>query len=135
MKRSLTILVTALFLASVPALAANSNVGVLINLGLPSPTAPVVPIAPAQVKVLPTPGPSLDLGVPYDLVSYDDRYYARQAGRWFTSRHANGPWQQTTWSVLPSQIRHQFETARDQRPVVYGEDSGGSQGNNRTVGE
>ena len=128
MKTPLTILVTAVLLTSVPAPAATSNFGVLINLGPPVPAAPVAPMASAPVKVIPTPGVSLEVGVPYELTSYGDRYYARQLSKWYSSRYSNGPWQPISWSVLPVGIQHQFEAVRDQRPVVYGEDDEGSQG-------
>ena len=131
MKRSLIVLAAAAIFASIPALAANSNFGVLLNLGPPVPSVPIEPKTRTPVKILPTPGSSLESGVPYDLIFYDDRYYARQEGTWFSGRHSNGPWQAITWTNLPAPIQHQFEAIRDQRPVVYGEDDSG----NRSKGE
>ena len=122
MKRSLTVLAAALFLASVPALANSSTFGVMVNLGLPLPVRPIVAMAATPVRVLPAaPGISLERGIPYDLVSSGNRYYARQDGEWFCSNSSNGPWQPTTWRYLPEQIRHRYETVRERHPVMYGE--------------
>ena len=126
MKRSTPILAAVVILASTPVPAANSNFGVLINIGTPSP--PLVPIEPktaTPVKAPTTPGLPLEVGVPYDLVPYDGRYFARQKGKWFTGTHTNGPWQPITWKELPARVRQQFESAREQQSVVYGEDDGG----------
>ena len=122
MKRSLTVLAATVILASVPALANSSSFGVMVNLGLPLPVVPIVAMASAPVRVFPpAPGISLEMGVPYDLIPYGNRYYSRQDGEWFCSGHSNGPWQPTTWRYLPEQIRHRYETVRERRPEVYGE--------------
>ena len=122
MKRSLTVLAATVILASVPALANSSTFGVMVNLGLPLPVVPIVAMVSTPGRVPPpAPGISLEMGVPYDLVSYGNRYYARQDGEWFYSGHSNGPWQPTTWRYLPEQIRHRYETVRERHPVMYGE--------------
>jgi hypothetical protein len=125
MNKSLTILAAALILTSVPALANSSNFGVMVNLAVPLPMVPVVPMDANPVRVLPaTPGISLEWGIPYDLVFYNNRYYARQEGAWFCSGRANGPWQPVAWRYLPDQIRNRYETVRERRPVMYGEHEG-----------
>jgi hypothetical protein len=120
MKRSLTILAAAVMLASVPALASSSSFGVTVNLGLPLPVMPVVPVAPAPLMVLPSgPGMSLAMGVPYDLVYYSNRYYARQEGRWYCSGRSAGPWQPITWRYLPERVRYRYEPVREVRHMAY----------------
>ncbi len=122
MKKYLPILTAAMILASTPVLAANSNFGVLVNLGVPSPPiAPSEQKAPLPAKTPPTPGVALEVGVPYDLLPYDNRYFACQEGKWFSSTHANGPWRLITENELPARVRQQFESVRKQRSVVYGE--------------
>jgi len=122
MKRSLTILAAAVMLASVPALATSSSFGVTVNLGLPLPVVPVVPVAPVPFMVLPSgPGVTLMMGVPYDLVYYGDRYYARQDGRWYWSGCSYGPWQPIIYRYLPERLRHQYEPIREVRPGRYGD--------------
>ena len=125
MKKSLGILAAALILTSVPAFANSSNFGVMVNLAVPLPVIPVASMAANPVRVLPaTPGISLEWGIPYDLVFYNNRYFARQDGAWFCSGRANGPWQPVAWRYLPDQIRHRYESAQQRRPDVYGEHGG-----------
>ena len=120
MKRSLTILAAAVVLASVPALAGSSSFGVTVNFGLPLPVVPVLPVASAPIMVLPSAsGMSLVMGVPYDLVSSGNRYYARQEGRWYCSGRSGGPWQPITDHYLPERLRHQYETSREVRTMAY----------------
>ena len=126
MKRSLTVLAATVILASVPALANSSSFGVMVNLGLPLPVVPIVAMASAPVRVFPpAPGISLEMGVPYDLIPYGNRYYSRQDGEWFCSGRANGPWQPITWRYLPEQIRHRYETVQERHPVMSGMHEGG----------
>ena len=127
MKRSLTVLAAAVVLASVPALAGSSSFGVNVNLGLPLPVLPVLPVASAPIMVLPSaPGMSLVMGVPYDLVYSGNRYYARQEGRWYCSGRSGGPWQPITDRYLPERLRHRYEPSRDVRTMAYDDhDRGG----------
>jgi hypothetical protein len=125
MKRSLAILAVALMLASVPALASSSSFGVTVNLGLPLPVVPVVRMASAPIMVLPpNPGMSLVMGLPYDLVYYGNRYYARQEGQWFCSGRSYGPWQPITWRYLPERVRYRYEPVREVRTIAYGDHDG-----------
>jgi hypothetical protein len=128
MKRYLAILAASLMLASVPALASSSSFGVTVNLGLPLPVVPVVPMASAPIMVLPpNPGVSLVMGVPYDLVYYGNRYYAHQEGQWFCSGRSYGPWQPITWRYLPERVRYRYEPVREVHTIAYGDHDGRNQ--------
>ncbi|TNJ40013.1 hypothetical protein FGF66_01580 [Chlorobaculum thiosulfatiphilum] len=69
---------------------------------------------------LPDQGFSISVGSPYDIISYDNRYYLYQNGGWYYSSDYRGPWTYTKKSRLPDRIRqHRIEDIRRYRDVEY----------------
>ncbi|EAT58874.1 YXWGXW repeat-containing protein [Chlorobium ferrooxidans] len=69
---------------------------------------------------IPDQGFSVSIGSPYDIVSYDNRYYLYQNGSWYNSRDYRGPWQVTRESNLPERIRrHRIADIRRYRDTEY----------------
>jgi hypothetical protein len=65
---------------------------------------------------LPDQGFSVSVGSPYDIVSYDNRYYIYQDGSWYNSRDYRGPWVVIQDNNLPDRIRrHRPEDIRRYR--------------------
>jgi hypothetical protein len=65
---------------------------------------------------LPDQGFSVSVGSPYDIISYDNRYYIYQDGSWYNSRDYRGPWVVIRDNNLPDRIRrHRPEDIRRYR--------------------
>lgn len=69
---------------------------------------------------LPDQGFSISVGSPYDIISYDNRYYLYQNGGWYNSSDYRGPWVNIQENRLPDRIRrHRIEDIRRYRDVEY----------------
>ncbi|NTW70323.1 MAG: BcpO-related WXXGXW repeat protein [Chlorobiaceae bacterium] len=69
---------------------------------------------------LPDQGFSISVGSPYDIISYDNRYYLYQNGGWYNSSDYRGPWVTIEQNRLPDRIRrHRIEDIRRYRDVEY----------------
>jgi len=69
---------------------------------------------------LPDQGFSISVGSPYDIISYDNRYYLYQNGGWYRSSDYRGPWVNIEERRLPDRIRrHRIEDIRRYRDVEY----------------
>ena len=118
MNKFLVTLTAAAILAPLPVLAVNPKVDILLNLNQPLPVAPG-PTSPPATSQSTTQGPTLEPGVSYDMLSYNNRYYALQEGEWFTSTRADGPWQPIKLRDLPVQVRQQYQSVRNKKSVIY----------------
>jgi hypothetical protein len=118
MKKFLATLTAAAILAPLPVVAVNPKVDILLNLNQPLPLAPG-PTSSTATSQQTTGGPTLEPGVPYDLLSYNNRYYALQTGEWFTSIRSDGPWQPIKLRDLPVQVRLEYQSVRNKKSVVY----------------
>lgn len=69
---------------------------------------------------LPDQGFSISVGSPYDIISYDNRYYLYQNGGWYNSSDYRGPWAHVEENRMPDRIRrHRIEDIRRYRDVEY----------------
>ncbi|NTW69325.1 MAG: BcpO-related WXXGXW repeat protein [Chlorobiaceae bacterium] len=95
-------------------------------------TSIVISSQPRFINI-PDQGFSVSIGSPYDIVSYDNRYYLYQNGSWYNSRDYRGPWQVTRESNLPDKIRrHRIGDIRRYRDTEYSKrgNNGQNQRNN-----
>lgn len=105
--------------------AAESNVSVNINVGVPAP--PVVGIGPRVVFEAPPlflapPSLGFYVGVdmPYDLMLVSGVYYLFQGNHWYRANHYNGPWVVTRYEQLPAPVRrYKVERIRYHRDHEY----------------
>jgi hypothetical protein len=116
-----------------------SNVGVDLNVRIGNqPPAVAVPVpAPAPVVVIEEPplflyppglGFYVAVGVPYDLLYFDNQYYLFRGNTWHRASHFNGPWVVVRHKHLPPGLRrHRIErirVIRDDEFRVYDRDRG-----------
>lgn len=65
-------------------------------------------------------GISISVGSPYDIITYDNRYYLYHDGGWYRSSDYRGPWVNIESKRLPDRIRrHRIEDLRRYRDVEY----------------
>jgi len=103
MLRMVTLLL-AVTLLTAPAVeqAQASDVGFDLNLHIGSrPRTPIVIQEPPLFLAPSTLGFHVAVGVPYDMVYIDGRYYAYQGGGWFMAPSYNGPWRGVGPKHLP----------------------------------
>ncbi|MHB1399460.1 MAG: hypothetical protein ACYDAI_17515 [Trichloromonadaceae bacterium] len=117
-----------LLLTSAPLHA--SDVGFNINLSLgnqPAPrvvrAVPVVIQEPPMFLYPPQLGFAVAIGIPYDVVYLDGRYYLYDDDIWHVSSRYNGPWQRVKHKHLPPGLRkHKYREIveyREREYVVY----------------
>jgi hypothetical protein len=69
---------------------------------------------------LPDQGFSISIGSPYDIISYDNRYYLYRNGGWYNSSDYRGPWASIEENRLPERIRrHRIEDIHRYRDEEY----------------
>lgn len=69
---------------------------------------------------LATPGFSVSVGAPYDIVHYGNYYYLYNRGEWYRSHRYNGPWRTVRVRELPPRIRrYRIDEIRRFRDVEY----------------
>lgn len=129
MKRIQIVVVAAMM--ALPALsAAESNVSVNINVGVPAPQ--VVAVGPQVVFEAPplflapsSLGFYVGVDMPYDLVMVSGVYYLFQGNHWYRASHYNGPWAVTRYEQLPAPVRRykveKIRYYRDRESRVYHE--------------
>lgn len=110
MQRNIVPGVIGLLLISAPLQA--SDLGFNINLSVgnqPGPQVvqalPVVIEEPPVFLYPPQLGFAVAIGIPYDLVYLDGRYYMFRNDVWHVSSHYNGPWGQVKPKHLPRGLR------------------------------
>ncbi|NTU53520.1 MAG: hypothetical protein HGA97_07450 [Chlorobiaceae bacterium] len=104
-------------LMSNPATEALAEVSVRI--GAASRPAFVIDRPPTFVR-LATPGFSVSVGAPYDIVRSGNFYYLHDQGQWYRSARYNGPWRNVSGRQLPRQIRrYRIEQIRNMRDDEY----------------
>lgn len=117
-KQILMIAGAACMLLGTPAMDANAEVNV--NVGINSrPPAFVFDRRPTFVEMA-TPGFSMAVGTPYDVVYYGNVYYVNHGGVWYRSRDYRGPWVVVRGHDMPHKIRrYRIEEMRRYRDVEY----------------
>jgi hypothetical protein len=118
MKKLFATLIAAVILTPLPVVAINAKVDVILNLNQPLPFPPDQTSSSTATRPK-TQGITLEPGVTYDLLSYDNCYYALQAGKWFTSTRVDGPWQPIKLRDLPVPVRQEYQSVRNKKSVVY----------------
>lgn len=69
---------------------------------------------------LATPGFSVSVGAPYDIVLAGNFYYLYDHGQWYRSNRYNGPWRSVGFRELPPRIRrYRIEQIRRFRDEEY----------------
>jgi len=69
---------------------------------------------------LPDQGISISVESPYDIITYENRYYIYHNGGWYNSSDYRGPWVNIEYNRLPDRIRrHRLEDLRRYRDVEY----------------
>ena len=98
--------------------AANVDVGININLGVPA----VVIASPPDFLLIPALGLHVSIGSPYDLFYLDGYYYQFNKNRWYRSNHYQGPWGYVERGKLPKHFRkHEYRQMLDRRDRDYRE--------------
>lgn len=105
MKKKLLLIAGATcMLFGTPAMDANAEVNV--NVGINSrPPAFVIDRRPTFIQMA-TPGFSMAIGSPYDIVYYGNAYYVNHGGLWYRSSDYRGPWRVVRDRDMPRRIRH-----------------------------
>jgi hypothetical protein len=79
----------------------------------------IVDRPPAFIR-LASPGFSVSVGAPYDIVLSNNVYYLYDHGQWYRSLRYNGPWRIVRVRELPPRIRHyRIEQIRRFRDMEY----------------
>jgi len=117
-KRILMIAGATCLLFGTPAIDADAAVN--INVGVNSrPPAFVIDRRPTFVE-LATPGFSMAVGTPYDIVYYRNVYYVNHGGHWYRSSEYRGPWKVVRYGNMPRRIRrYRVEEMRRFRDNEY----------------
>lgn len=104
-------------LATAPASSALADVNISIGTG-PHPRY-VFERPPTFIR-LATPGFSVSVGAPYDVVLSGNYYYLYDRGYWYRSPRYNGPWRSIRVRELPPRIRrYRIEQIRRFRDDEY----------------
>ncbi|HEY5975914.1 MAG TPA: hypothetical protein VIU41_14355 [Geobacteraceae bacterium] len=113
---------------------ATAEVNVNLNVGVPVVPAPVVVAPPPPPRtvviediqeppdfILPSSlGFYIAVGLPYDLVYIDNRYYQYRNNVWYRAPHYRGPWTTVKYKHLPPGLRrHKVERIRYYRDEEY----------------
>jgi hypothetical protein len=118
MKRKMWMLAgVAGMLLSSPSVEALADVHVNVGGG---PRAAFVIERPPTFIRLATPGFSVSVGAPYDIVLSDNFYYLYDQGMWYRSARYDGPWHVVRMRELPPRIRrYRIEQIRRFRDDEY----------------
>ncbi len=98
----------------------DAQAEVNINLGINArPRTFVIDHRPTFVE-LATPGFSMAVGSPYDIVYYGNVYYVNDGGYWYRARDYRGPWVAVRDRDLPRKIRkYRIDEIRRYRDNEY----------------
>lgn len=119
MRRSLALMALAALLGGTTAQAGDVGVNINLNLGAPA-AVPIIVHEPPLFLVPPAIGLQVAVGIPYDMVFIDGRYYASHGDAWYVGHHYNGPWTVIGHDRLPSGLRkHKLAKIREHREKEY----------------
>lgn len=120
-----SILALSLFLV-LGAAPAHAEVGFDIHIGNmpqaapPAPPPTIVVSEPPEMVFVPEIGFYVAIGIPYDVVYVDSRYYYYQGGAWFVSPYYSGPWVYAGPKRLPPGLRrYKIERIHEIREVAW----------------
>lgn len=118
MKRVLFLLLPLWLIAASNTHAANVDVGVNVNIGIPG----IVITSPPEFLLIPALGLHISIGTPYDLFYLDGHYYHYNQNRWYRSRHYQGPWVFVDRGHLPKRmLKHEYREMLNSRDREYQE--------------
>lgn len=99
--------------------SADALADVQVNIGGGPRRAFVIDRPPSFIR-LATPGFSVSVGAPYDIVLYGNFYYLYDHGHWYRSPRYDGPWRSVRVRELPPRIRrYRIEQIRRFRDDEY----------------
>lgn len=117
-KRILFLLLPLWLFAATHSQAANVDVGINVNIGVPA----LVIASPPEFLLIPALGLHVSFGTPSDLFYLDGYYYHFHKNRWYRSNHYQGPWGYVDRGKLPKRIlKHDYREMLDWRNREYRE--------------
>lgn len=117
-KRILFLLLPLWLLVASNTQAANVDVGINVNIGVPA----IVIESPPEFLLIPSLGLHVSIGAPYDLFYLDGFYYQFHNNRWYRSDHYRGPWGYVDRRYLPRRmLKHDYREMLDWRNREYRE--------------